>query len=57
VGIGYFAVITGAIAERFIERGQEENVEAVEARAPSDLGAQVTASRCTPANSSPNWKP
>jgi voltage-gated potassium channel len=41
VGIGYFAVITGAIAERFIERGQEEEVEAVEARAPDDLGAQV----------------
>jgi hypothetical protein len=41
VGIGYFAVITGAIAERFTERGQEENVEAVEAHAPSGLGAQV----------------
>jgi voltage-gated potassium channel len=41
VGIGYFAVITGAIAERFIERGQEEEVEAVEARAPDDVGAQV----------------
>ena len=24
VGIGYFAVITGAIAERFVERGEEE---------------------------------
>ena len=24
VGIGYFAVITGAIAEQFIERGEEE---------------------------------
>lgn len=41
VGIGYFAVITGAIAERFIERGQEEHAEAVEAEAPDDLGAQV----------------
>ena len=41
VGIGYFAVITGAIAERFIERGQEEHVEAVEAEVPDDLGAQV----------------
>jgi voltage-gated potassium channel len=40
-GIGYFAVITGAIAERFIERGEEEHVEAVEAEAPGDLGAQV----------------
>ena len=41
VGIGYFAVITGSIAERFIERGQEEQTEAVEAEAPDDLGAQV----------------
>jgi voltage-gated potassium channel len=41
VGIGYFAVITGAIAERFIERGQEEHVEAIEAQAPDNLGAQV----------------
>jgi voltage-gated potassium channel len=41
VGIGYFAVVTGAIAERFIERGQEEQVEAVEAAAPGELDAQV----------------
>jgi voltage-gated potassium channel len=41
VGIGYFAVITGAIAERFIERGEEEHVEAVEAQSPDDLSAQV----------------
>jgi voltage-gated potassium channel len=41
VGIGYFAVITGAIAERFIERGQEEHAEAIEAQEPDDLGAQV----------------
>jgi hypothetical protein len=41
VGIGYFAVITGALAERFIERGREEHVEAVEAEAPDDLGAHV----------------
>jgi voltage-gated potassium channel len=31
VGIGYFAVITGAIAEQFIERGEDERIEAVEA--------------------------
>ena len=41
VGIGYFAVITGAIAERFIERGEEERVEAVEADAPTISRAQV----------------
>ena len=41
VGIGYFAVLTGAIAERFIERGEAERVEAVEEQAPGDLGAQV----------------
>jgi voltage-gated potassium channel len=41
VGIGYFAVVTGAIAERFIERGEEERSEAVEAEAPDDLGAQI----------------
>jgi voltage-gated potassium channel len=41
VGIGYFAIVTAAIAERFIERGHEEHVEAVEAEAPDDLGAQV----------------
>jgi hypothetical protein len=41
VGIGYFAVITGAIAERFIERGQEDHAEAIEAQAPYDLGAHV----------------
>jgi ApbE superfamily uncharacterized protein (UPF0280 family) len=41
VGIGYFAVVTGAIAERFVERGEEEWVEAVEADAGDDLAAQV----------------
>jgi voltage-gated potassium channel len=41
VGIGYFAVITGAMAERFIERGQEEHIESAEGEAPNDLGAQV----------------
>lgn len=41
VGIGYFAVVTGAIAERFVERGEEERVEAIEAEAPDDLRAQV----------------
>jgi voltage-gated potassium channel len=41
VGIGYFAVITGAIAERFIERGDDEQTEAVAAEAPDDLGARV----------------
>jgi hypothetical protein len=41
VGIGYFAVITGAIAERFIESGREEHAEAIEAQAPDDLGIQV----------------
>jgi voltage-gated potassium channel len=41
VGIGYFAVITGSIAERFIERGQKEDVEALQAQAPDDLTARV----------------
>jgi voltage-gated potassium channel len=42
VGIGYFAVVTGAIADRFIVRGAEAHVEAVEAEASDDdLGAQV----------------
>jgi voltage-gated potassium channel len=41
VGIGYFAVITGAIAEQFIERGEDERIEAVEAGAPDDIDAQV----------------
>jgi voltage-gated potassium channel len=41
VGIGYFAVITGAIAERFIDRGEEERIEAVEADTSDDLGARV----------------
>ena len=41
VGIGYFAVVTGALAERFIERGEEERVEAVEADAENDLAARV----------------
>jgi hypothetical protein len=34
-------VVTGAVAERFIERGQEEEAEAIEAQAFDDLGAQV----------------
>jgi voltage-gated potassium channel len=41
VGIGYFAVITGAIAERFIERGEDERVEAAQEQAPDDLSTQV----------------
>ena len=41
VGIGYFAVITGSLAERFIARGHEEQTEAIEAEAPDDLGGQV----------------
>jgi voltage-gated potassium channel len=41
VGIGYFAVVTGALAERFVERGHEEDVEALEARAPDDLVVHV----------------
>jgi voltage-gated potassium channel len=41
VGIGYFAVVTGAFADRFIRRDEEQHIEAVEAEAPDDLGAQV----------------
>jgi voltage-gated potassium channel len=41
VGIGYFAVVTGALAERFIERGESERTEAVEVKAPDDLAEQV----------------
>jgi voltage-gated potassium channel len=41
VGIGCFAVVTGMIAERFMERGEGERVEAVQAEAPDDLGAEV----------------
>jgi voltage-gated potassium channel len=41
VGIGYFAFVTGALAERFIQRGEEEQAEAIEAAAPDDLGTQV----------------
>lgn len=33
--------MTGAIAERFIERGEEERIEAVEAQAPDDVSTQV----------------
>jgi hypothetical protein len=29
VGIGYFAVVTGSLAERFIKRGENEHIEAV----------------------------
>ena len=41
VGIGYFAVVTGAIAERFIERGRQEDVEELESQAPDELVAHV----------------
>jgi voltage-gated potassium channel len=41
VGVGYFAVITGAIAERFIERGEEEELEELQAEEPDELLAQV----------------
>jgi voltage-gated potassium channel len=40
VGIGYFAVITGSIAERFVARGEEERIE--EAAAES-IGEDVHA--------------
>jgi voltage-gated potassium channel len=39
VGIGYFAVITGSIAERFIAVGEEERAE--EALEGDDLGARL----------------
>jgi voltage-gated potassium channel len=41
VGVGYFAVVTGAIAERFIERGEEEEIEELQAEEPGELVAQV----------------
>jgi voltage-gated potassium channel len=41
VGVGYFAVVTGAIAERFIERGEEEELEELQAEEPDELLAQV----------------
>jgi voltage-gated potassium channel len=41
VGVGYFAVVTGAIAERFIERGEEEDIEELQAEEPDELLAQV----------------
>jgi voltage-gated potassium channel len=41
VEIGYFAVVTGAIADRFIERGEQLHVEAFQGEAPDDLAAQV----------------
>lgn len=41
VGIGYFAVVTGAIADRFVERGREARIEAVEAEGTADLAARV----------------
>jgi voltage-gated potassium channel len=41
VGIGYFAVVTGALADRFIKRDEEMHVEAIEAEGPADLAAQV----------------
>lgn len=37
VGIGYFAVVTGAIAERFIERGADERIETIEAEQSGPL--------------------
>jgi hypothetical protein len=50
VGIGYFAVITGAIAERFIESGEEERIEAVEADAGTTSPPKWIGSRCVHAN-------
>jgi voltage-gated potassium channel len=41
VGVAYVAVLTGAIAERFIERAQEEETEAVEAELSHDLGSEL----------------
>jgi hypothetical protein len=41
VGIGYFAAVTGSIAQRFVERAQEEHIEAIEAEAAGDLGARI----------------
>jgi voltage-gated potassium channel len=41
VGIGYFAIVTGALADRFIKREEEIEVERVEAGAPDDVAAQV----------------
>jgi hypothetical protein len=51
VGIGCFAVVTGALADRFIKRDEEMHVEAVEAEAPEDLAAQVADSPSAHANS------
>jgi voltage-gated potassium channel len=41
VGIGYFAVVTGALADAFIKRDHEIQVEEAEAEAPDDLAGQV----------------
>jgi voltage-gated potassium channel len=41
VGIGYFAVVTGALADRFIARGEELEIEEGEAEGPEDLGARL----------------
>jgi voltage-gated potassium channel len=41
VGIGYAAVVTGALAERFIQRGGEEQAEALGDVRPDDLAAHV----------------
>jgi hypothetical protein len=41
VGIGHFAVSTGAMAERFIQRSDDDEVEAVEADAADDLSARI----------------
>jgi voltage-gated potassium channel len=41
VGIGFFAAVTGAFADRFIRRDEEMRVEQVEAAAPDDVVTQV----------------
>jgi hypothetical protein len=40
-GIGFAALVTGALAERFVERGREEEAEALEPLSPDDLAAHV----------------
>lgn len=41
IGIGYAAVVTGAIAERFMEHRSEEAIEALTEPVPDDLDEQV----------------
>ena len=41
VGIGYFAVVTGAVADRFVQRTREEEREEADAEVPDDVAAQV----------------